>query len=111
MSANDAIRARLHARLSELIKRDAALQKHLRGNDGRLEQDFSDRVAYTEMDEVIEQLDDAAREEILQIRPTLGRLDAGQYGACVSCGGEIAAARLSVLPHAPSCVGCAEAAS
>jgi RNA polymerase-binding transcription factor DksA len=103
MSAKSA----LEARLRELIARDAALEKHLRGADGRLEQDFSDRVAFTEMDEVIEQLDDAAREEILAIRRALRRLDEGTYGDCIRCGDAIAPGRLEALPHADTCVSCA----
>ena len=34
------IRARLAKRTETLVARDAALQKHLRGADGRLEADF-----------------------------------------------------------------------
>ena len=109
MSAHDAIRTRLEARLSELAQRDAALQRHLRGGDGRLEQDFSDRVAFTEMDEVLEKLDDAAREEIEQIRVIFGRMADGSFGTCARCGETIADARLQVVPQSPFCVACAEA--
>ena len=111
MSAHDAIRSRLDARLSELLHRDAALQRHLRGKDGRLDADFSDRVAFTEMDEVLEQLDDAARAEIEQIRATMQRIEDGSFGVCVTCGVDIKPARLDIMPHAHQCVDCAEAAA
>ncbi|GGE99151.1 TraR/DksA family transcriptional regulator [Mycetocola zhadangensis] len=41
-----------------------------------------------------------------QIRSALGRLDAGTYGRCVSCGDPIPAARLEAVPHAAACVKC-----
>jgi DnaK suppressor protein len=43
------------------------------------------------------------------IRAALGRIDAGTYGRCVTCGGAIPAARLEVRPFADSCVPCAGA--
>lgn len=97
----------LTERLAELQKRELALEKHLRGQDGRLGVDASDRAAFTEMDEVIEKLDDEARAEIGMIRSALGRLDANTYGVCTKCGETIAAGRLVALPHAAHCVGCA----
>ena len=100
------VRARLEARLAELTKRDAALTKHLRGEDGRNDQDFSDRVAFTEMDEVLEKLDDSARAEIGDIQVALRRIDADEYGACETCGEAIPEKRLEILPHARHCVNC-----
>lgn len=35
------------------------------------------------------------------------RLDAGSYGTCTVCAGEISAARLDALPATPNCVDCA----
>jgi len=101
------VKGRLMARFHELTMREAALEKHLRGADGRNEQDFSDRVAFTEMDEVIEKLDDDARNEIRSIRSALNRLESGTYGSCETCGEDIAAKRLEILPHVLQCVRCA----
>ena len=36
----------------------------------------------------------------------LERIEAGTYGICISCGGEIPAARLEVKPSVSLCVGC-----
>jgi len=101
------IRAKLAARAEALVSRDEALQKHLRGEDGRLEADFSDRVAFTEMDEVLEALDESARTELTAIRNAMHRLDTGKYGTCTRCGGDIAEGRLDALPHTPLCASCA----
>ena len=34
------------------------------------------------------------------------RLDAGKYGVCAMCGGQIEPARLQVLPEAAECIDC-----
>ena len=41
-----------------------------------------------------------------EIDAALARLDAGTYGRCTRCGGQIAPARLEVLPHAAACIEC-----
>ena len=46
------------------------------------------------------------RQVVDQIRAALNRLDAGTYGRCTRCGGQIAPARLEVLPHAAACIEC-----
>jgi RNA polymerase-binding transcription factor DksA len=49
------------------------------------------------------------RAEVLAgIEAALLRLDAGQYGFCLECGGEIAARRLHALPFAVRCQTCEE---
>jgi DnaK suppressor protein len=42
-----------------------------------------------------------------QIDAALERIDAGEYGDCVSCGEEIPTKRLQALPFAIRCVKCA----
>ena len=42
-----------------------------------------------------------------RIRAALARLDAGEYGWCISCGEEIAPARLEQDPAVPNCIFCA----
>lgn len=44
------------------------------------------------------------------LKEALARLEAGTYGLCVSCGGEIPFERLYVFPEAPTCSSCADAA-
>lgn len=51
---------------------------------------------------------DAARSELLQIEGALARVDAGNYGVCVTCGARIPEIRLRVRPFAEQCVTCAE---
>ncbi|HET9360488.1 MAG TPA: TraR/DksA C4-type zinc finger protein [Vicinamibacterales bacterium] len=45
-------------------------------------------------------------ETLIRIDEALVRLDAGTYGSCVACAGEIAERRLRALPFAARCQAC-----
>src|SRR5579875_714066 len=47
-----------------------------------------------------------ARDLLEQTERALGRIDAGTYGACESCGQPIGKARLMAFPRATLCVTC-----
>ncbi len=50
---------------------------------------------------------EANREQMLEaIDRALERIEAGEYGRCEDCGGEISTTRLEVLPFALRCVDC-----
>ncbi|GAA3720703.1 TraR/DksA C4-type zinc finger protein [Streptomyces tremellae] len=49
------------------------------------------------------------REHLAEVERALGRLERGEYGRCLGCGGAIPAERLAVRPAAETCVGCAGA--
>ncbi len=46
--------------------------------------------------------------ELKQIAAALKRIDDGEYGECLSCGGEINPKRLEVDPSVSQCIACAE---
>ncbi len=46
--------------------------------------------------------------ELKRIQAAFKRLAEGEYGACVTCGEEIARKRLEVDPATPTCIACAE---
>jgi DnaK suppressor protein len=48
-------------------------------------------------------------ETLTKINEALGRLEAGSYGNCSDCGGEISEQRLRALPFAVRCKDCEEA--
>jgi DnaK suppressor protein len=50
---------------------------------------------------------DRRRSEKARARAALERMDAGDYGYCVSCGEDIPAKRLDHDPSTPTCVDCA----
>lgn len=45
--------------------------------------------------------------ELHRIDAALKRIEDGEYGYCLQCGGEIAAKRLDLDPTAPLCINCA----
>lgn len=47
-----------------------------------------------------------ARELLAQTERALGRIEAGTYGSCESCGEPIGKARLQAFPRATLCVSC-----
>lgn len=48
-----------------------------------------------------------ARHQLESARTAVARLDAGTYGGCARCGGEIGAERLAAIPDVTTCVTCA----
>jgi DnaK suppressor protein len=47
-----------------------------------------------------------ARDLLAQSEHALGRIEAGTYGSCESCGQPIGKARLQAFPRATQCVSC-----
>ena len=73
-----------------------------------VEKDFAEQVVQRENDDVLEALDDEAKQIVQQIDNALLRIKSGDFGICQSCGEDIPQARLEVLPYAAYCVSCAE---
>ena len=45
-------------------------------------------------------------DELDALLQALQRIDAGEYGRCVGCGGAIPLGRLQVMPDTQTCLGC-----
>lgn len=99
-------RAAMEARLADLKARLEAIEAELDSHD---EQDWEELAIEREGDEVLEATGLSGLAEIRMIEAALARIGAGEYGACARCGGEIAEARLDVLPWTPFCPACAGA--
>jgi DnaK suppressor protein len=67
------------------------------------EADASSKLAQREHDLALTQ---NTRELLQQTEHALGRIDAGTYGECESCGKPIGKARLQAFPRATLCVEC-----
>ena len=50
----------------------------------------------------------SAKGRLEKLSNALGRIDAGTYGLCVRCGGELPPGRLEAVPEALVCVPCLE---
>src|SRR5262249_55229319 len=61
-------------------------------------------ASLTHDDEIAAAVVDRRARELQQVDSALEDIEAGRYGVCRDCGGEIAEARLRVLPFAPRCV-------
>jgi RNA polymerase-binding transcription factor DksA len=94
----------LEERLHRLTNRAGKIEGDLRRKPSA---DSEDRAAELENDEVLQQLGQDTLAEVTQINAALARIEAGTYGTCANCGGEIGATRLAAMPDATSCLTCA----
>jgi RNA polymerase-binding transcription factor DksA len=104
--------------MTDLAKRRTQLTDRLATLDARLHEiedeldshqskDWEEMAVEREDDEVLEGLGVSGQEEIARIRAALARIEAGEYGVCVTCGEDIAEERLDLLPATPFCRRCA----
>jgi len=100
------------ARLSQLKERQLELLARMNFVDQELSThgspDWEDNATEREDDETLEALGLAAQDELRMIEAALKRIEAAEYGFCVTCGTEISAQRLDLLPATPFCRNCAQ---
>ena len=99
-------RAQLLARQLELSDRQRRLHADRSRAQGPLPADFADQAVVRENDEVLDRIEESAHAEQQQVEHALAHLDAGHYGRCEQCGGEIDRRRLKARPEATRCVRC-----
>jgi len=90
------------------VERREAIHKDTWHTEEAVEKDFAEQVTQRENDDVLDALDDDAKQVVSQIDNALLRIRAGEYGICLKCGDEIPEARLQVLPYAGFCISCAD---
>jgi len=99
-------------RKAELLARAAALRSRMTGIEAELvshdTRDWEELATEREGDEVLEGMGLEAQVELRAITAALGRIEAGDYGFCQTCGNAIVEARLDVLPFTPFCKECAK---
>jgi DnaK suppressor protein len=105
------IRERLLARQRELAIRHERLAADRRRESEPLSADAPDRAVQQQNDAVVDSIDESVENEARLVAEALGRLDAGQYGICQTCGAEISAKRLAAVPYAEQCQSCAAQAN
>jgi DnaK suppressor protein len=109
------------AEICEIRQQLAAEAAELAAEIRRAESDIADRLGDSVSDAGDDQADVGAkayerehelaltynaRELLAQTERALGRIEAGTYGSCESCGEAIGKARLQAFPRATLCVGC-----
>jgi RNA polymerase-binding transcription factor DksA len=68
---------------------------------------FADSGQVTAERGEVEALVGTLRDTLVEIDDALSKLEAGTYGQCESCGGQITDARLEAMPAARLCIQCA----
>lgn len=101
------VRAALEVQLDELLMR----ARHL-GDDLSVPHsaDSEEAAVEAEADDALIGQNALVEREIQQVRAALSRIAEGCYGTCVTCGDDIAPARLAAMPEAAQCIGCASQA-
>jgi len=97
-------KAQLEARRDDLNRRMQEIDAELDSHDSK---DWEELATERETDEVLEDLGLSAQQELRMIDAAMGRIEAGEYGFCVTCGNEISQERLDVVPATPFCRDCA----
>ena len=103
MNVND-IAETLRARLVEVQADIARLEE---ATTQPLSAKFADQASDLEELATNEGMEVKNIREDEQILAALRRIEAGEYGVCSGCGGDIAPARLAALPTATQCIKCA----
>ncbi len=94
--------------LQQLETLRARLER-IRASKGQpLDKDAEEQAQELENAEVEDDIEAVTEAEIDQIERVLARIDGGEYGICVDCGGPIAEARLRANPLALRCIECEE---
>lgn len=105
LNDRDRIREKLLAAKADLRRRIDRIHDHARKP---LNADSAEQAAELGNVQVVSALEAEAAQEIADIDAALKRLEAGNYGICISCGEDISPQRLEARPASAECVDCAE---
>ena len=105
------IKSELLSSKAEIESRLERTHKHIYQKDEPVSANFSEQIKQTENDQLVRALEEEGLDELRHINNALQRLETGDYLRCSSCGGQIGEQRLSAIPFADQCIGCADSAS
>lgn len=92
-------------RKAEVTSRINAIDKDIKHED--MSSNWTEQATERENDEVLESLGKSSEQELVMINTALKRIESGEYFTCKSCGEDIPADRLELLPFTSHCVNCA----
>lgn len=107
MEEIELIKSQLKDELRAILERNAGVVEAMRQKDPAGNWSYEDLGLDGEFDEVLDNLGDRARAELLDVWHALQRIDQGTYGICSECGRKISIDRLKALPATEYCVDCA----
>lgn len=100
----------LQRRRRELVEERAQSERGVEEvRAGKTDPEYEEGAQADHAEYLLFQLSNAQRVEVERIDAALERLEAGSYGECLSCGGEIETPRLFALPYTLQCAECAAA--
>ena len=103
--AYEGLREELESRLVQLQARLSNIKADVtKSHSG----DSAEQAQERENDEVVDAIGNETALSIKIIQAALGRIEAGTYGQCESCGEAISEGRLKAIPEATQCLNCAE---
>lgn len=105
MTGTAEVRAELEQRLSDLTARAGRIEAEMAAP---MDADSEEQATEMADDDALASEDALVIKEIAAVRAAIGRIDAGHYGQCLSCGADIAPARLAAVPEATMCMDCAK---
>ena len=108
MQTTEEIRNKLISLRDEYTRRASALDADVHHKSEPVEKDFAEQATQRENDDVLNALENDARQTIIQINRALLKIEEGSYGICSECGEEISSQRLETIPYASLCISCAD---
>jgi DnaK suppressor protein len=106
---------RLEAYKKRLLERQEQLQEIVsraeqdgREADEQVANDIADKATNSYNKEFLFKKSNDDRFILHLIQEALERMEAGEFGVCVSCGGEMQQKRLEAVPWARHCIDCQE---
>jgi len=101
-------RKRLVERREQLQEIVSKAEQDGRSADEEIANDIADKATNSYTKEFFFKKSNDDRFIMQLIQEALERMDAGEFGTCVACGGEMQQKRLDAVPWARHCIGCQE---
>jgi DnaK suppressor protein len=99
---------RLQAQLSELRLMVSRIEEDGRSADEDATQDPADKASNSYTKELLFSQSNSERSILALVEEALERMEAGEYGECIECGGVMQPKRLEAVPWARHCIPCQE---
>ncbi|KAF7785761.1 hypothetical protein PRUB_a0140 [Pseudoalteromonas rubra] len=101
----DQLNSFLKSKQNELSQRIAAIEADFR--KGR-SASFAEQNTERENDDVLDEIHQEAKQELVMVNQAILRIEQGAYGLCQHCEEQINPERLNALPYTTTCIKCAK---
>ncbi len=101
-------RKRLLERRGQLLTLVSKTEQDGRVADEEAAQDIADKATSSYTKEFLFKKSNDDRFILQLVQEALDRMQSGEYGTCVACGGEMQPKRLEAVPWARHCIDCQE---